>query len=112
MVEIQRELPTWLLVRWISKPESTDEKGLMAYSLHFVPQKRTSEVLMSILDGDSLGAPLNQRTWPNWVLMLRDLSPYLEEQERRDARVNLSAGRTHWLPQVWLSDSDMERLGL
>jgi hypothetical protein len=84
----------------------------MPYSLHFVPKKRTTEVLLSLLQAGDVGEPMNQRTWPNWVRMLQDVGPYLPEEERQRTKANLAAGRTHWLPEIWLSDLEIERMGL
>jgi hypothetical protein len=83
----------------------------MPYALHFVPKKRTTEVLLALSQSGDLGEPMNQRTWPNWVKMLQEVGPFLEEDERRSAKASLVAGRTHWLPEVWLSDAQISRLG-
>ena len=83
----------------------------MAYSLHFVPRKKTTEVTVSVATGNALGAPLQQRTWPNWVKLMQEMWPYLGDTERKLAQSHLSQGRTCWLPRVILTDADLERLG-
>lgn len=83
----------------------------MAYSLHIVPRKRTTEVLLSLTHAGGLGAPVNQRIFPSWAKMLQEIGPYLEENERRSAKASLVAGRTCWLPEVRLTAHDINRLG-
>ncbi len=66
---------------------------------------------MSVATGNALGAPLQQRTWPNWVKLMQEIRPYLEDTERKLAQAQLSQGRSCWLPRVYLTDADLERLG-
>jgi len=84
----------------------------MPYAFHIVPRKQTSEVLLSLVLPGGLGQPLNQRTFPNWVRMMQEIGPYLPEQDRQRTKQSLLAGRTHVLPQVWLTENELDHLGL
>lgn len=83
----------------------------MAYHLHFVPYRRSTEVVVSLSRGDGLGPPIDQRTWPNWVQLMKVLSNVLAEPERLKARAKLAAGRAHLLANVRLTDRDLDALG-
>jgi hypothetical protein len=83
----------------------------MAYHLHFVPYRRSTEVVLSLSRGDGLGAPVDQRVWPNWVELIRALSTVLAEPERMKAKAKLAAGRAHLLANVRLTDRDLDALG-
>lgn len=84
----------------------------MPYTLHLVPRKRSTEVVVSLLGHGSIGPPMNQRTFPNWVKLLGKLGPYLKEEERARAKARLMAGQAYVVMELWLSDDDIDVMGL